>query len=77
MGDSQNIEPGRGFHSFNHRDLMNADYVSVREAAGRAKVSIFTIYRWIGKGRIQAYGHGHATRVLMGEVLAPKGRDRH
>ena len=47
------------------------DYVSVREASLRSKISMDTLYRWIQAGKLQAYGQGHATRIKMSELLAP------
>jgi excisionase family DNA binding protein len=51
---------------------VSSDVVSVAEAAARAKLTPRTIYRWIRERKIRAFGHGHGTRVLMGEVLAPR-----
>lgn len=48
------------------------DFVSVAEAALRAKYADGTIRRWIKLGWIGAYGHGKGTRVRMSEVLAPR-----
>ena len=46
------------------------EYVSVREASLRSKISMDTLYRWIQTGKLQGYGHGHATRIKMSELLA-------
>ncbi len=76
MQNSQNGDQGDRPHSFSHRDWMNVEYVSVSEAAMRARISKHTIYRWIARGWLPAYGHGHALRVLMGDVLARRVSNR-
>jgi excisionase family DNA binding protein len=52
------------------------DYVSVKEAALRSKISAHTLYHWIKDGKLPAYSRGHAIRVKMSEVLAPMIRKR-
>jgi excisionase family DNA binding protein len=47
------------------------EYVSVREASLRTKISMDTLYKWIQAGKLQAYCQGHATRIKMSELLAP------
>jgi hypothetical protein len=52
------------------------DYVSVREAAARAKMGTRTLFRWIQNGTIPAFGQDRITRVRMSDVLAQKIRRR-
>ena len=51
--------------------LAEHDFVSVNEAARRAKIAPKTIYRWISDSKVPAFGRGNAIRVRMSDVLAP------
>jgi hypothetical protein len=73
--ETQKPDPRQTFLAAN-REYMDLEFVSVREGAARAKLSTFTIYRWIKSGKLPAFGHGHATRIRMGDLLAPKINER-
>jgi excisionase family DNA binding protein len=53
-----------------------SDYVSIKEAALRSKISTHTLYHWVKDGKLPAYSRGHAIRVKMSEVLAPMIRKK-
>jgi excisionase family DNA binding protein len=52
------------------------DYVSIKEASLRSKISTHTLYHWVKDGKLPAYSRGHAIRVKMSEVLAPMIRKK-
>jgi hypothetical protein len=47
------------------------DLCSVREAALRARMNEFTVWKLIRQGKLQAYGRRGALRVSVDELLAP------
>jgi hypothetical protein len=44
---------------------------SVREAAMRAHMNEFTLWKLIRQGKLKAYGRPGALRVSLGDLLAP------
>ncbi|MEO8595520.1 MAG: helix-turn-helix domain-containing protein [Candidatus Solibacter sp.] len=49
--------------------LRPSDLYSVAEAALRARVNPFTIWKWIRQGRIKAYGSAGCLRVSLADLL--------
>ena len=60
------------------RDAIRpADLCSVREAALRARMNEFTIWKLIRQGKLRAYGRPGALRVSLDDLLpeyTPKGK---
>ena len=57
--------------------LRPADLCSVREAAMRARMNEFTIWKLIRQGKLRAYGRPGALRVSLDDLLpeyTPKGK---
>ena len=48
---------------------MEAEYLTVREAAELLRVNPKTVRRWIGKGELPAMKIGHTTRIAKSIVL--------
>jgi hypothetical protein len=45
--------------------------ISVREAAMRAQMNEFTLWKLIRQGKLKAYGRPGALRVSLSDLLAP------
>jgi hypothetical protein len=59
------------------RAIRPADLCPVAEAAVRAHLNAFTVWRWIREGRIKAYGRPGCLRVSLADLLPeydPQGR---
>src|SRR5678815_5470632 len=52
--------------------MADTDYITIAEAASRAKIHPRTICRWINEGKIPAWGTGRVTRVRMADVMRPR-----
>jgi hypothetical protein len=58
------------------RSARPLDLCSVSEAAARARLNPFTVWKWIREGHIKAYGRPGSLRVSVADLLPefqPKG----
>jgi hypothetical protein len=58
------------------RAVRPSDLCPVTEAAVRARINPYTIWKWIRQGRIKAYGSHGCLRVCVADLLpeySPKG----
>jgi Helix-turn-helix domain len=51
--------------------IRPADLCSVRDAAVRARMSEFTVWKLIRQGKLRAFGRPGALRVSVDDLLAP------
>jgi hypothetical protein len=49
--------------------IRPSELCSVQEAAVRARINVFTIWRWIRERRIRAYGRPGCLRVCVADLL--------
>lgn len=65
-------EVRRAIHETARSAGPSDDRVTRTKAAAAASVSPATISKWVGEGRLRAYGEGRNTRFSLAEVLAMK-----
>ena len=51
--------------------IRPTDLCSVRDAAARARMNEFTVWKLIRQGKLRAYGRPGSLRVSLDELLAP------
>ena len=51
--------------------IRPADLCSVRDAAMRARMNEYTLWRLIREGKLRAYGRRGALRVSLDDLLSP------